>query len=87
MIPDMIHPLGKYWKQPDREDIIIDDTHALMNKYSFHSLHEYRTSIPTGVYAGKMWKTIVNGNWFLMWFSISIDPDSCDINRREIILV
>lgn len=56
IIPPMTHPLSKHWNQPDRSLIILDDKYALMSKEVFDKLHEYSTSIPTGVYEGKMWK-------------------------------
>ncbi len=87
VIPNMIHPLGKYWNQPNREDIAIDDIHALMSKDSFNRLHTYLTSTPTGVYEGKMWRTRINAIWFLIWFGICEDLDKCEINGREIIIV
>lgn len=70
VIPEMVHPLGKHWKQPDRNKIEIDDTHALMELNTFHELLEYSTNMPTGVYIGKMWKReLVRGKWELGWFS------------------
>lgn len=57
IIPPMIHPLSKYWEQPDRSRITIDATHAMMDKKAFDELHTYSTSQPSGVYEGKMWKS------------------------------
>ncbi len=87
VIPDMIHPLGKHWNQPNREDIAIDGIHALMSKNSFDRLHTYSTSIPTGVYEGKMWKRRRPDAWYLLWYSECEDVDSCSINIRKIIIV
>ena len=87
MIPETIHPLGKYWNQPNREDIAIDDIHALMSKDSFNRLHTYLTSIPTGVYEGKMWKSKIINKWILRWFGNENDEGLLPILSREIILV
>lgn len=57
-IPAMTHPLGKHWKQPEVDEITIDDTHALMSQRAFDKLLEYSASRPSGVYEGKMWKAV-----------------------------
>ena len=51
----MTDPMGRHWRQPPRERILIDDTHALMDLATFEQLSEYSCTIPTGVYPGKMW--------------------------------
>jgi hypothetical protein len=53
----MTNPLGKYWEQPNREDILVDDTHAVMTRNAFNHLKEYSVTNPTGAYEGKMWKS------------------------------
>lgn len=92
----MTHPLGQHWKQPEREMILIDDTHALMSKATFEKLSEYSCTIPTGVYEGKMWRRhdgifdphcpVEKRRWLLGWFGFSDDLDKCSNNFREIIL-
>lgn len=52
----MTHPLSRHWDQPKSVEILLDDTHALMSKKTFLSLHEYSCSNPSGVYDGKMWR-------------------------------
>jgi len=98
-IPKMTHPLGKHWDQPSSERIVLDDTHALMERSTFEELGEYSSSIPTGVYEGKMWKRhdgifdqrfIKQGGspvWLLVWFGPSSDPNKCSINSREILIL
>lgn len=65
--------------QPSRDAILIDDTHAVMTRYTLAALHEYNTSQPTGVWPGKMWrwrerKMESNGaitwldSWWLCWY-------------------
>ena len=57
VIPTMTHPLSKYWDQPDKSDILIDDNNALMTHKTMKKLYNYSTSVPTGVYEGKMWRS------------------------------
>ena len=86
IIPDIVHPLGKYWEQPNKDNILIDDTHALMNEHSLDELYEYSMSIPTGVYVGKMWKSKVSDKWILRWFGNEIDKGLLPILSREILI-
>ena len=85
MIPEMINPLGAYWSQPHRDQIEVDETHALLNKTAFDKLSEYSQTIPTGVYEGKMWKRKEYKVWWLCWFGPSNLPDNCDTNYRRIL--
>lgn len=97
-IPPMTNPLGKYWKQPSPERILVDDTHALMDRATFEEIPEYSGSFPSGVYEGKMWsrldgkydqKFLAAGGqpeWLLVWFGHSSDPEKCSINSREILI-
>jgi len=85
-IPPMTDPLGRFWKQPDREEILIDDNDALMTLAAFNKLADYSWSSPTGVYDGKMWKSKIDGQWFLKWFGPHPDPTQATINKRAIII-
>lgn len=97
-IPLMTDPLGRYWKQPSPESILIDDCHAIMDQAAFDALGEYSSSMPSGVYDGKMWKRsdgvydvdfLAGGGipeWLLMWYGPSEVPDKCSINSRKILL-
>ncbi len=84
-IPAMTDPLGKYWDQPSRNEILIDDSIALMSRATFCKLLAYNTTIPSGVYEGKMWSRV---NQYspnrLCWFGPSSNPDRCSINSREV---
>ncbi len=99
-IPLMTHPLSKYWDQPNRREIEIDEIHALMTRNTFNKLHEYSGTIPTGAYEGKMWKRhdglcdrefmSAGGKpvWLLMWYGpYPPDPNEVSINHRIILLV
>ena len=88
-IPVMLDPLGRHWDQPDPENILIDDTHALMSQSSFDQLANYSASQPSGVYDGKMWKSYfpLEDCWFLKWFGPCDSPNCCATNIREILIM
>lgn len=98
IIPPITDPMGKHWDQPDRREILIDDTHAVMSLRSFNKLHEYSGSFPSGVYEGKMWKRhngifdrefIRRGGkptWMLVWYGKSDKPGFVSNNLRTILL-
>jgi hypothetical protein len=52
----MTHPLSRHWDQPARDEILVDGTHACMTEATFAKLPEYSSTIPSGVYEGKMWR-------------------------------
>lgn len=91
----MTEPIGSYWDQPDRKDITIDDTHALMNNATFKKLANYSSSRPSGAYEGKMWKRGQRENendskeitWYLCWFGFSAKPGHVSTNLRKIIII
>lgn len=97
-IPRITDPLGRHWDQPNRSDIILDETHALMSRKTFALLAEYSASNPTGVYEGKMWKRhdgafdhrfLARGGrpvWLLCWYGRSELPEHVSNNSRIIIL-
>ena len=89
LIPPITEPLGRHWKQPALDSILVDGTHAVMTRRSFEELHEYSRSIPSGVYPGKMWKSIMpDGTAMLRWFGIvEGNSDLCSNNQREILIV
>lgn len=83
----MVCSLGKHWQQPNRDNVLIDNTHALMSNYSLGELHEYSMSIPTGVYEGKMWKAKIKAKWYLRWYGVEDEEGFLPILIREIIVV
>jgi hypothetical protein len=88
VIPPLTHDLSRYWNQPRTEDILIDNTHAVMSKKVFDALAEYSCSVPSGVYEGKMWKACPSSFFHDApkgW--LSDRPESCSNNGREIIIV
>ena len=85
-IPAMTHTLGKYWNQPAREAVLVDDTHAVMDTAAFDQLAEYSTTLPSGVYPGKMWRAESHGRWVLRWYGVvDGNPDVCSNNQVEIL--
>lgn len=94
VIPPITDPLGRSWRQPPLERILLDDSHAVMDTATFQALLEYSTTLPTGVYPGKMWRAQGfdartrrwTGSWFLRWFGECDDPAKCSNNQREILL-
>lgn len=101
VIPKITDPMGKYWSQPNLSDILIDDTHVVIEKNVFMELSEYSCSIPSGCYPGKAWRRL-NGAydekwkakggvpyWQLCWFGYSSDGDIkfCSNQRRDVIFL
>lgn len=98
-IPPITDEMGQFWRQPDRSKIVLDDTHAMMERATFDGLSEYSCTWPSGVYEGKMWKRcdgkfdqrfLGNGGtpiWLLMWFGQSPEPGMVSVHKREIIVL
>lgn len=87
IIPDMVDPLGKYWEQPNKKDILIDNEHAVMSDKTYLQLKNYSSSIPSGVYDGKMWRDESKEGKFLCWYAQSDEPDKCSINTRKVLFI
>lgn len=89
IIPPITDPLGRSWKQPNPERILLDATHAVMDRTTYDALLTYSTSVPSGVYPGKMWKAVFSdGTADLRWFGIVPGrPDVCSNNHRAILVV
>lgn len=99
MIPAMTHPLSRHWDQPPAERVLVDDTHALMSPETFAALAEYSTSMPSGVYEGKMWKRRDGAfeyaqrrrqeppEWLLCWYGPGEAPETCSVEWRRILVV
>jgi hypothetical protein len=95
-IPPITDPLGKYWDQPARSEILVDEKHAVMTEETFRLLHEYSATNPTGVYPGKMWRRHDGlfdqrckpgeRRWLLCWYAECEDPKMCATHWREILI-
>lgn len=57
-IPKMTEPLGRYWDQPKglRDRVQLHPTYAVILKRDWEALPVYDISMPSGVYAGKVWR-------------------------------
>ena len=90
IIPPITDRLGQYWKQPATDNILVDDTHALMSQADFDELCDYTASQPSGVYPGKMWRAQYGRGegrrWVLCWFGFHADPQYCTNYYRKIII-
>jgi hypothetical protein len=87
------------WDQPSSDSIEIDDMHALMTRATFEALPEYSSTIPTGVYPGKMWRRNdarnatpyspldppVPPDWLLCWYEAQ--GAGCAVQWRKVLLV
>lgn len=65
-LPKITDPLGKHWNQPAglRDRVGLYFNHATISEDDWGKLSRYESSIPSGVYAGKVWR---RGN-LLCWF-------------------
>lgn len=87
-IPAITHPLGRYWEQPDVDQVTIDSGHAMMTTTTMNQIADYTGSEPSGMYVGKMWRRLELGRWFLYWFDHSSKGEQyISLRRREILLV
>ena len=91
LIPEITHPLGRYWDQPDSDNFIFQKDRILIKEVDFNKLKEYFTSIPTGAYIGKMWKrhiiTDFGEEWYLCWYGEHPEPGILSINTIKIKVV
>lgn len=85
-IPRITDPMGRHWQQPPHHRVLVDDTHALLERRDFEQLLEYSGSIPDGKYVGKMWCCRIRETWLLCWYGKCDDPTMLAINRREILI-
>lgn len=86
-IPPITDPLGRHWHQPDRERILIDETHAVMFESDLRMLKEYSTSRPSGVYTGKMWKALDDNQWWLAWYGLPSSETTIWTHFRKILIL
>ena len=90
IIPDMVDPLGKHWRQPkDIQFALMDDTHVLLTPAQWFGLSHYDRSMPSGTYAGKCWGwNGPQGERGLFWYGDdSHDEQFMVIHRREVIIL
>ena len=80
--PPITDPLGRHWKQPDRERVLVDAEHAVMSEGDFRGLHVYDHTVPTGTYTGKMWRC----RNMLCWYG-DVDGNDILIESRPVLLL
>jgi hypothetical protein len=86
-IPRVTDPRGQWWEQPDRSEIEVDETHALMSRETFSKLSEDDHSI-SATFAGKMWKSWYKADrWWLYWFGETSPGKNIFVERREILVI
>lgn len=89
-IPKITDKLGDTWVQPSHSEIkFSSDGYAVITQDGVDQLVEYSTSIPSGVYAGKMWKRKdrFSDDEYLCWFQNSpSEPYCCEVKYRKILL-
>lgn len=88
VIPPMKHQWSKGWSQPALNEIDLSNGRtAVMPLSAFKKLSEYSSSLPSGVYEGKMWRARAScaSGWVLRWFDASpTDPDKCAVREVQI---
>ena len=86
-IPPITEPEGKCWYQPSYDELIFSDDAVMVSRDAFNRLSDYSRSIPSGVYEGKIWKSMIKDQWYLCWFGAhSTDPKLCTIYRLPLII-
>jgi len=89
-VPEITDPLGNYWDQPPREDILMDNETAVVTRKTFELLHNYSHSWPTGTYSGKMWRRVViAGGSAIDWlvFYGAVQGKEIEIKYRRLLIV
>jgi hypothetical protein len=84
-IPEVTAPLGRYWDQPARADVLVDETHAVVTRTTFAKLCDYDRSNPSGAYVGKMWRR--GGAGTLCWFAPDPEPGWVRVETRTLLVV
>ena len=83
LLPAMTDPLGKHWRQPKglRDRVGLYETHAAISESDWYALPHYETSIPSGVYPGKVWRR----GKYLCWYGPDRN-DRCRIGRLRALI-
>jgi hypothetical protein len=94
-IPEMTHPLGKHWEQPDKSEIKFSFGVAWVSEATFKKLASYDVTFPSGVYEGKMWRrkySVRSGvggfidKHLLMWYDKSDKEGHCDVKCIDLMI-
>lgn len=82
-IPELQKPQERRWIQPDRSEIVIDDTHAAMSLDAFNTLQEYTEHWHWQRWIGKMSR--YKGQ--LYWYGHHKDENMVSLHFRKILIV
>lgn len=86
-VPKMVDPLGTAWSQPDPNNFQFfqrvngGKMFVNLSENDKSELKVYESSIPSGVYHGKMWRC--EGE--LRWYGVDPDPKFCSNGTAKII--
>lgn len=91
VIPEMTDPLGRHWDQPDRQFLFFvgtgEEEVVHIGQKEFDQLAVYDTSMPSGVYPGKMWKRTNGDTTWLVWYGeVPGNPKLCSNNSCRLIV-
>lgn len=66
LLPRMTNPLGRSWGQPGnlRDRVGLYFNHATILESDWLELSDYRTTTPSGVYPGKVWRCGDRLRWY-----------------------
>lgn len=89
VIPTMPHNYIGLWQQPRYEELYFpDDESVIVSRNVFNKLMEYSTTMPTGVYPGKMWRAEINGVHYLRWYGLhATEPERLCTNNQRLLLI
>lgn len=85
-IPEMTDPMGRHWRQPKglNSRVVADDCNAMIAPQDLAALPEYSSTIPTGVYPGKMWRAEYHDGTYLCWYGEEVQK-RCSVNCRRVL--
>lgn len=87
-IPRAANPLAKYWQQPPRDRVLVDDGLAMMAQRDFDTLQDCTGQRPAPPVEGIMWRVRFRGVWWLMWYERSLLTEgSVETNWRQIVVL
>lgn len=88
-IPEMTNPMGRHWAQPSMAQVSkwkFDAKTVEIPEEHIKFLARYDSTLPSGVYAGKMWSRSEPDRFLLVWYGMEVQ-DSCTVEFREIKVV
>jgi hypothetical protein len=68
-------------------DMLVTDDVAVMSRFEFEGLAEYSSTLPSGTYLGKVWRSRGLRDWFLGEFFDDGTPGMVAIRWRRIVVV